>query len=172
MSPTVEVFVGTIGRAHGLRGDVSVHVRTDEPERRFAVGSSVLIDGRPRAIEALRWHAGTLLLRFEGSGDRTAAEALRGKEMWARVPTDEAPAEEGEFYDRQLRGLRVLDAAGADAGTIAEVLHLPAQDVLVVRTPSGQRLVPFVSELVPVVDLDAGFVRVADVGGLLDDGES
>ncbi|MFT3877724.1 MAG: ribosome maturation factor RimM [Propioniciclava sp.] len=171
MSQTVEVLVGTVGRAHGLRGEVHVHVRTDEPERRFAEGATLLIDGRPCAVAALRWQAGTLLLRFDGVTDRTGAEALRGQELWARVPADEAPGEDGEFYDRQLVGLRVMDAAGAEAGTIGEVLHLPAQDVLVVRTPSGQRLVPFVTELVPVVDLEAGFVQVADVRGLLDEME-
>ena len=172
MSQTVEVLVGTLGRAHGLRGEISVNLRTDEPERRFAVGAPVLIGGRPRSVAALRWHAGTLLVRFDGVTDRTGAEALRGEEVWARVPAGEAPAADGEFYDRQLFGVQVRDAAGEPVGTIGEVLHLPAQDVLVVRTASGDRLVPFVTELVPVVDLAAGFVQVADVRGLLDESES
>lgn len=171
MSQTIEVLVGTIGRAHGLRGEVSVNLRTDEPERRFVVGATVLIGGRPRRVAALRWHSGTLLVRFDGAADRTGAEAMRGEEVWARVPASEAPLNDGEFYDRQLFGLQVRDASGDVAGTIAEVLHLPAQDVLVVRGASGDRLVPFVTELVPVVDMAAGFVQVADVRGLLDDSE-
>ena len=169
MGETVDVLVGTIGRAHGLRGEVSVHVRTDEPERRFTPGASLRVGDRPRTVASARWHSGTLLLGLEGVTDRTAAEALRGRELWADVPADEAPADEGEYWDRQLVGLEVLDAAGTVAGTIGEVLHLPAHDVLVVRTSGGDRLVPFVSEVVPVVDLEAGHVRVADIGGLLSD---
>ena len=169
MGETVDVLVGTIGRAHGLRGEVSVHVRTDEPERRFTPGASLRVGDRPRTVASARWHSGTLLLGLEGVTDRTAAEALRGRELWADVPAGEAPADEGEYWDRQLVGLEVLDAAGAVAGTIGEVLHLPAHDVLVVRTSGGDRLVPFVSEVVPVVDLEAGLVRVADIGGLLSD---
>ena len=169
MGETVDVLVGTIGRAHGLRGEVSVHVRTDEPERRFTPGASLRVGDRPRTVASARWHSGTLLLGLEGVTDRTAAEALRGRELWADVPAGEAPADEGEYLDRQLVGLEVLDAAGAVAGTIGEVLHLPAHDVLVVRTSGGDRLVPFVSEVVPVVDLEAGHVRVADIGGLLSD---
>ena len=169
MGETVDVLVGTIGRAHGLRGEVSVHVRTDEPERRFTPGASLRVGDRPCTVASARWHSGTLLLGLEGVTDRTAAEALRGRELWADVPADEAPADEGENWDRQLVGLEVLDAAGAVAGTIGEVLHLPAHDVLVVRTSGGDRLVPFVSEVVPVVDLEAGHVRVADIGGLLSD---
>ena len=168
---TEDVLIGTIGRAHGLRGDVSVRVRTDEPELRFAPGASVLIGGKPRTVEGARWHSGTLLIRLAGVSDRTGAEALAGTELWARVPADAVPDEEDAYYDRQLIGLRVLDAAGAEAGTIADVLHLPSQDMLEVRTPGGMRLIPFVTELVPVVDLAAGTVQVADVEGLLTDPE-
>lgn len=172
MAATVDVLVGMIGRAHGLRGEVTVHVRTDEPERRFVPGGTLRVGAEPRVVASVRWHSGTLVLRFEGVADRTAAEALRGHELWVDVPANEVPAESGEYWDRQLVGLTVLDAAGSVAGTIGEVLHLPAHDVLVVRTPGGDRLVPFVSQLVPVVDLDAGHVQVADVGGLLSDEEA
>ena len=82
---------------------------------------------------------------------------------------DERPSEPEEYFDRQLAGLRVLDAAGKHAGEVVEVLHLPAQDCLVVETGAGRRLVPFVSALVPRVDLEAGEVQLADVGGLLED---
>lgn len=167
----VDVLVGTIGRAHGLRGEVSVHVRTDEPERRFANGARVRVNGVDAAVAASRWHAGSLLVTFAGVGDRTAAEALRGAEVWASVPAAEAPAEDGEFYDRQLVGLSVRDHTGAEVGTIRAVLHLPAHDTLVVTTASGDRQVPFVEALVPIVDVAGGHVQVADVGGLLSDEE-
>ncbi|WP_232549732.1 ribosome maturation factor RimM [Propioniciclava soli] len=176
MASEIDVLVGTVGRAHGLRGEVSVHVRTDEPERRFVPGARLRVtppQGRAseRTVREARWHSGTLLLAFEGVGDRTAAEALRGAELWVDVPADEAPMDADEFYDRQLVGLVVRDHTGAEAGRVREVLHLPAHDTLVVDTPTGQRLVPFVGALVPVVDLAAGFVQVADVGGLLTEQE-
>lgn len=170
MADTVEVLVGTLGRAHGLRGELAVHVHTDEPERRLAPGATVLLDGRREAtVATARWHSGVLLLGLRGVADRTAAETLRGMDLWARVPADEVPSDEDAYYDRQLVGLEVRDAAGAAVGTIAAVLHLPAQDVLEVRTPSGERLVPFVTDLVPTVDLASGYVQVADVPGLLSD---
>lgn len=169
MTQTEDVLIGTIGRAHGLRGDVSVRVRTDEPEARFAPGADVLIDGKPRTVEDARWHSGTLLIRLAGVGDRTGAEALAGTDVWARVDAEAVPEEADAYYDRQLIGLGVLDASGAEVGTVVEVLHLPSQDMLEVRTSSGMRLIPFVSELVPVVDLAAGRVQVADVPGLLHD---
>ena len=99
--------------------------------------------------------------------DRTAVERLRGTVLVVDVDAAERPADAEEFYDRQLTGLRVLDAAGAEVGVVADVVHLPAQDLLEIRTSSGLRLVPFVGVLVPGVDLAAGTVRLADVPGLL-----
>ena len=87
------------------------------------------------------------------------------------MPADELPSEPEEFFDRQLIGLRVLNAIGETVGQVGEVLHLPAQDCLAVDTPRGRRLVPFVRALVPRVDLAAGEVQLAEVGGLLEDPE-
>lgn len=170
MAARETALIGTIGRAHGLRGDVTMQVRTDEPERRFAPGASVLIGTRPARIKGHRWHSGVLLVTFEGVADRTAAEALRGSDVWAEVDADE-PTADDEFYDRHLIGLTVKNAAGEPVGTVDKVLHLPAQDCLAVNVDGVERLIPFVEALVPVVDLDAGFVQVADVRGLLEDPE-
>ena len=94
---------------------------------------------------------------------------MTGELLRARVPEDERPSEPDEFFDRQLVGLTVLSADGAAVGTVREVLHLPAQDVLQVDADGEERLIPFVSALVPVVDLEAGHVQLADVAGLLED---
>ena len=171
MSDTVEVIVGIVGRAHGIKGEVAVDVRTDEPERRFAAGSSLRIEGSKRAltVESVRDHSGRMLVRFREHPDRTAVERLRGTVLVVDVDADERPADEEEFYDRQLTGLRVLDHEGGDVGVVTDVLHLPEQDLLEIRTPSGLRLVPFVKAVVPQVDLAAGTVRLADVPGLLSD---
>ncbi|AQP44840.1 ribosome maturation factor RimM [Tessaracoccus flavus] len=174
MSDLVEVTIGRVGRAHGIRGDVFVDVRTDEPARRFRQGATVAVgEGRkPIELATVKWNRGKLIVSFTGFPDRTAVETLTGELLRVRVPADERPSEPEEYFDRQLVGLAVHDHADRRVGVIAEVLHLPAQDVLRVDTGADDdRLVPFVSALVPVVDLDAGLVRLADVVGLLEDQE-
>ncbi len=178
---TTEVVVGRIGKAHGVRGEVSVEPRTDEPERRFAAGARLLTrtptggephgPGRPAAlvVRGTRWHQSRLLVTFEGVVDRTRAEAVRGLLLVSTVDLDERPEDPEEFYDHQLVGLEVLTTAGAPVGTVAEVAHATAQDLLVVARADGEEvLVPFVAALVPEVDLAAGRLVVEDRPGLLD----
>lgn len=174
---TTEVVVGRLGRPHGVRGEVSVEVRTDEPERRLAPGTTLGCrrpgSGPAAARAALtvasaRRHGDRLLVRFEGVADRDAAEALRGVLLVRVVDATERPEDPEEFYDHQLVGLAVRTAAGRDAGVVADVVHAGAQDLLVVRREDQERLVPFVSALVPRVDLDERVVVVADLPGLLD----
>jgi 16S rRNA processing protein RimM len=173
-----EVAVGRVGKPHGIRGEVSVELRTDEPDRRFAVGSTLLVR-RPGAgpapaydvltVAATRWHQDRLLVRFEELPDRTAAEGARGLVLATRVAPDERPDDPEEFYDHQLVGLAVVTTDGREVGTVAEVLHSGAQDLLVVaRHGREDAMVPFVSALVPEVDLAAGRLVVADRPGLLE----
>lgn len=171
MAEQVEVVVGSIGRAHGIRGDVAIELRTDEPERRFAPGQVLRVEGTRRTltIESARWHSSRLLVHFKELADRTAVEQARGSVLMVDVDPDEVPEDEDEYYDRQLVGLMAVRADGSEAGRISQVVHLPAQDLLAIQTEAGERLVPFVSELVPGVDLAAGTVQLADLPGLLDD---
>ncbi len=169
MGVPIRVVVGRIGRAHGIRGEVAIDVRTDEPDRRFAPKSILVAGDRTLTVSKMRWHSGRLLVAFSEVADRTAAELLRGTVLEADVDPDELPADEGEFYDRQLIGLEVRNAADAVIGTITAVAHHGEQDTLVLRLGSGDEiLVPFVSEIVPIVDLAGGYVVVTDVPGLLD----
>lgn len=171
--PTVDVVVGRIGRAHGIRGELTIEPRTDEPERRFAPDSILREeDGQRRfTVASCRWHSGRLLVRLDEITDRTAAEALRGLLLVADVAQSEPPADDDEFWDRDLIGLQVLTVHGDVAGAVRRVQHGP-QDLLVVHNTAGQeRLVPFVAALVPNVDLTAGTITVADVAGLLFDDE-
>jgi 16S rRNA processing protein RimM len=167
------VIVGVIERAHGVRGEVAVELRTDEPERRFAPGQVLGEEGGSRVftVQSVRDHAGQLLVKFTEVIDRTTAEAVRGTLLIATVEPDERPVGPGEFYDRQLIGLTAATPDGVKVGIVGSVLHLPAQDVLEIETAAGPRLVPFVAALVPEVDLDAGRLTVVDVAGLLDDRE-
>jgi len=171
MSDTVEVIVGIVGRPHGIKGEVGIELRTDEPERRFAPGSILRPEGGGRVltVESARDHSGRLLVRFRECADRSAVERIRGTVLVVDVVDGERPADDEEYYDRQLVDLHVLDAGGAEVGRVAHVVHLPEQDLLEVRTPAGVRLVPFVRALVPEVDLAAGTVRLADLPGLLTD---
>ncbi len=171
----MEVVVGRVGRAHGIRGEVSVDVRTDQPEKRFEVGGSYATDAGPLVVESMRWHGARLLVVFEGVGDRTAAEKLRGVLLVAHVPDDERPDDPEEFYDHQLVGLRARTVSGEPVGEVVEVLHLPMQDMLAVQTPDGREiLVPFVAAIVPEVDVAGGQVVIDPPPGLLgadDDGD-
>ena len=172
---SVEVVVGRIGKPHGLRGEVTVEVRTDEPERRFVAGTSLTAEP-PRGsasglasleIESLRWHQTTLLVKFSELADRSAAEGARGTLLLAEVPAGRSPEDPEEFYDHQLVGLRVEDLDGALIGEVVGVLH-GAQDLLqVVANDGRETLVPFVSALVPEVDVAGGRVVVADRPGLV-----
>lgn len=171
----VEVIVGRVGRPHGIKGQVSVEVRTDDPERHLAPGSTVRTDpaaAGPLTIVDGRVHSGRLLLTFAGVADRGQAERLRNVLLLADVDPDERPEDPEEFYDRQLVGLRVETVAGELVGELHEVLHLPGQDVLAVRRAGtgAEVLVPFVAALVPEVDIDGGRIVVDPPAGLLDDG--
>jgi 16S rRNA processing protein RimM len=177
-TPTAELLVGVIVRAHGLRGEVIVDVRTDYPDRRFAPGS-VLTARHPArppgtlTVEAARPHGGRLLVSFDACGDREAAESLRGSMLLVeadRLPDgDGNDSDDEEYHDTQLEGLAVLLADGTPVGTVRTVAHPPGNDLLVVaRTGQPDALVPFVREIVPTVDLDAATITLTPPEGLLD----
>jgi len=169
---TLRLVVGRIGRAHGLRGEVSVEVRTDDPDLRFAPGAELDTDPAergPLTVAGGRVQSGRLLLSFEGVADRTAAEALRNTLLIVEADPDQLPDDPEEFYDHQLVGLRVVTVDGLEVGTVAEMLHLPTQDVFAVRRPDGREaLIPFVARIVPEVDLGRGAVLVDPPPGLLE----
>ena len=166
----MQVTVGRIGRAHGIRGAVVVGVRTDEPELRFAKGSRLDTDPSgvgPLTVAATREHSGELLVRFEGINDRNAAEELRGTWLLVDSATIAPPEDPDEFNDTDLVGLSVRTVDGAAVGIVEDVLH-PAQDVLVVKTPDAREvMIPFVKAIVPEVDIKAGVLVIDPPGGLL-----
>lgn len=169
----MQLVVGRIGRAHGIKGEVTVEVRTDEPELRLGPGAVLATDpasAGPLTIETGRVHSGRLLLRFEGVKDRTAAEALRNTLLIAEVDPEELPEDPEEFYDHQLMDLDVVTVDGTEIGRISEISHLPYQDLLVVKRPDGSEvMIPFVEEIVPEIDLEEQRAVINPPPGLLDE---
>jgi 16S rRNA processing protein RimM len=147
------LVVGRIAKAHGIRGDVAVDVVSDAPDR-FEPGSTMNAGARTLTVESAREHQGRLLVKFAEVPDRTHAETLRGVEL--TIDASEARAlDEGEFFERQLEGLAVVDTQGRALGTFARAEEGPAHDLWVVQTPAGEVYVPAVKEVVRAVDLDA-----------------
>jgi 16S rRNA processing protein RimM len=167
----MQLVVGRITKAHGITGEVSVDVRTDDPDHRYASGASLDTDPPergPLTIAATRWHSGRLLIRFVGITDRNAADALRGTLLVADSQTSRDSAED-DFWDHDLVGLAATGVDGTPLGTVTDVLHPPGPAVLVLdRGEAGEALVPFVHEIVPIVDLAAGHLVIDPPEGLFD----
>ena len=188
----MQLVVGRITRPHGVRGEVSVEVRTDEPDRRFAVGSMLATDpaeAGPLTVASARWNTGRLLIGFDGITDRDQAESLRG--IWLTLDSAQAGSSDDpdEFHDHELIGLTVVTVSGEPVGRVTDVRHY-GQDLLVIEADrpgdaglgaerrsegSGGRppgpaplLVPFVAAIVPVVDVAAGRLVIDPPPGLLE----
>jgi 16S rRNA processing protein RimM len=162
------LVVGHIGKAHGIRGEVLVTVRTDEPEERFVPGAVFVTASGKLVLESLRWHQGRVIAQFEGVPDRNAAEALRGTELQVESDDLPPPDDPDEFHDHQLVGLAVITSDGSPLGVVTRVDHAPASDLLVVDVSGKSVLVPFVRQIVPRVDLVKKHVVVDLPEGLLD----
>jgi 16S rRNA processing protein RimM len=189
----MQLVVGRITRPHGVRGEVSVEVHTDEPESRFAVGSVLATDpveAGPLTVESARWHTGRLLVSFTGITDRNLAEGLRG--IWLTLDSAQAGSSDDpdEFHDHELIGLTVVTVSGEPVGQVTDVRHF-GQDLLVIE-PTGRAeaapatagptgpvrpgqaarpdglLVPFVAAIVPEVDVAAGRLVIDPPPGLLE----
>jgi 16S rRNA processing protein RimM len=170
----VELIVGRVAKAHGVTGELVVDVRTDDPELRFAPGATLRAkasDHRERnyVVAAVRPHGNRILLRLEGVADRDAADGMRGS-LFVIDSEDLPPIDEPDtFYDHQLEGLVVRTTAGRDIGTVTEVLHTAAGELLAVdRADADELLVPFVSAIVTSVSLDSGIVEIDPPEGLLE----
>jgi 16S rRNA processing protein RimM len=170
----VELTVGRVVKAHGVTGELVVDSRTDDPELRFAPGSVLRARGRDRregtyTVETVRPHGSRLLLRLAGVADRDSADALRGS-VFLIDTADLPPIDEADtYYDHQLEGLLVRTTTGLELGTVTEVLHTAAGELLAVkRDQAPELLVPFVSAIVTLVSLDDGVVDIDPPDGLLD----
>ncbi|MFF8954485.1 ribosome maturation factor RimM [Streptomyces sp. NPDC014894] len=169
----MQLVVARIGRAHGIKGEVTVEVRTDEPELRLGPGAVLATDPAalgPLTVETGRVHSGRLLLRFAGVRDRNGAEALRNTLLIADVDPEAVPEDPEEFYDHQLIDLDVVTVDGTEVGRITEISHLPSQDLFIVERPDGSEvMIPFVEEIVTGIDLEEQRAVIDPPPGLIDD---
>ena len=172
---TTQLRVGRLVKAHGLKGALKVELYTDDPGKRFVPGATFSLQvptsspwhGKSIELIELRWYNSHPVAFFVDVDDRTAAESLVKAILW--IDADVAAEQEPDaWYDHQLVGLRVL-RDGAEVGKVARVEHMPAQDLLVIATADREVLVPFVSAIVPAVDLQAGTVTVTPPAGLFED---
>lgn len=173
-----QLRVGRLVKAHGLKGAFKLELYTDDPDGRFVPGSTFTLQvpesspwhGRELTVREFRWMNSHPVVFFEGVDDRTAAEELVKAILWIDQDTEAAPAEDDAWYDHQLVGLDVV-RDGVVIGRVARVDHFPAQDLLIVKPTGDDRevLVPFVSAIVPEVDIAAGRVVVTPPSGLFED---
>ncbi len=170
----MQVVVARIGKAHGLRGEVTVQVLTGAPDERFVPGATFATEPEsagPLVLRSARDNNGILLLGFESTDDRNGAEELRGIKLLAEVLTDDS--EEDTWYERDLVGLRAVTVGGDEVGEVTALEWRPSQDLLVLRLTDGREArVPFVTALVPEVDIEGGRVVLNPPPGLLDLDES
>lgn len=160
------LVVGTLGRAVGLKGEIEVRVISDDPSR-FSAGSPLeLEDGRVLTVRSLRAHRDRRVVAFDEIGDRTTAEAMRGRTLYvARGVVRKL--DDDEFWDFDLIGC-IVTWGEEQIGEVADVLHGGGGDLLLIKGASGEHLVPLVRDFVQHVDVRGRRVRINAIPGLLD----
>lgn len=157
----MRLLVGRIGRAHGILGEATIEVRSDDPENRFAVGQKLQSDEHGLlTITSRRVHNGILLLGFAGYTDRNQMEKLRNTLLYADVDINEVREDADDYHVLQLIGCTAFLESGEVFGEVTDVINLPGQDLLAIKTSTHESLIPFVHQLVPIVDVKAKRVVV------------
>ena len=163
----MQLVVGRIGRAHGVLGEATIEVQTDDQDIRFQVGNKLTLDdGRQLTIRSSRWHNQILLLAFDGVGDRNQIEELRDQLISSDV--DLGSLAPGEYHFQQLIGCEVFQQNGELIGKVDEIVKLPGQDLLSVSRSGAQVLIPMVKQIIIEIDVLAKKIVVNPPEGLLD----
>ena len=173
---TQQLRVGRLTKAHGLKGAIKLELFTDDPGRRFVPGAVFTLQvptgsawhGKTLELVELRWYNQHAVGFFKDVPDRTTAETLAKAILWIDADVAEQSDEEDAWYDHQLVGLAVM-RDGVRIGTIGRLEHMPAQDLLIVKTPTGDVMIPFVKAIVPSVDVKNGLVTITPPPGLLEE---
>jgi len=176
ITSTTKLRVGRLLKAHGLKGAIKLELYTDSPDERFQPGTVLELQvpedspwfGKTVKVTELRWYNSMPVVFLDGITDRNQAETLIRAILLVETDLAASPPEPEAWYDHQLVGLKV-HREGSEIGEIARVDHFPAQDLLAIKTPSGEVLLPFVKAFVPEVDVDAGKVTITPPGGLFEE---
>ena len=175
ISSSTKLRVGRFLKAHGLKGAIKLELYTDSPNERFVPGAVLELQvpeespwfGKSVTVSELKWFNSSPVLFLKDVADRTQAESLIKAILLVEQPLDVSPQEQDAWYDHQLAGLKVM-RDGAEIGTLLRVEHMPAQDLLVIKTEEAEVLLPFVKAFVPKVDIDAGVIEITPPGGLFE----
>jgi len=175
ISSSTKLRVGRFLKAHGLKGAIKLELYTDSPNERFVPGAVLELQvpqespwfGKTVTVSELKWFNSSPVLFLKDVSDRTQAESLIKAILLVEQPLDVSPAEPDAWYDHQLAGLKVI-RDGAEIGTLIRVEHMPAQDLLVIKTEEAEVLLPFVKAFVPRVDVSAGVIEITPPGGLFE----
>jgi 16S rRNA processing protein RimM len=163
----LQLVVGRIGRAHGVLGEATVQVQTDDPDVRFKVGAKLSLDnGKDLTIRSARWHNQILLLAFDGIIDRNQIEELRDQMISAEV--DITSLSPGEYHYQQLLGCQVFLQSDELIGEVDEIVKLPGQDLLSVAKNGKKVLIPMVKKIIISIDVSTKKIVVDPPEGLLD----
>jgi len=174
--PRTQLRVGRLTKAHGLKGAIKVELYTDDPAHRFTPGAIFSLQvptgtpwhGKTIELIELKWYNSHAVAFFKDVPDRDTAETLVKAILWVDQDLAELPEEEDAWFDHQLIGLKVL-RDGVQVGTVSQIDHFPAQDLLTVATSNGDVLVPFVKAIVASVDVKAGTLVVTPPFGLFEE---
>jgi 16S rRNA processing protein RimM len=175
ISSSTKLRVGRFLKAHGLKGAIKLELYTDSPNERFVPGAVLELQvpeespwfGKSVTVSELKWFNSSPVLFLKDVADRTQAESLIKAILLVEQPLDVSPQEPDAWYDHQLAGLKVM-RDGAEIGTLLRVEHMPAQDLLVIKTEEAEVLLPFVKAFVPKVDVSAGVIEITPPGGLFE----
>jgi 16S rRNA processing protein RimM len=175
ISSSTKLRVGRFLKAHGLKGAIKLELYTDSPNERFLPGAVLELQvpeespwfGKTVTVSELKWFNSSPVLFLKDVTDRTQAESLIKAILLVEQPLDVSPKEPDAWYDHQLAGLKVM-RDGVEIGTLLRVEHMPAQDLLVIKTEEAEVLLPFVKAFVPKVDVSAGVIEITPPGGLFE----
>ena len=160
------ITIGRIIAPWGIKGQVSVQIETDFPQR-FSPSEQVFIDGKPVTIVDVSWHRGRPLIKFNTIDCTEDARQLRGKPI--EIPQSQIqPLPEDHYYHFQLIGLEVRTVGGEHLGKIREVLAGESNDTYVVQGTEGEILIPAIEDVVKSIDLAHGYMEIEPIAGLLE----
>ena len=171
--------MGRLLKAHGLKGAFKLELYTDSPKQRFRAGEVLKLQvpeesewfGKTVTVKELRWYNSSAVLFIEGIESREQAEGLIRAILLVDQPLDALPEEPESWFDHQLTGLKVF-RNGAEIGSVVRVDHMPAHDLLAIKTESGDVLLPFLKVFVPKVDIANSMIEITPPGGLFEELES